>query len=109
MSAIPTALRAAVDALWRGRCARCGGRRDHHHHRQRRRDGGHTLSNVVPLCAACHAWVHGHPTQARALGWIVSFAGEPASVPVSSCYGWRLITPAGLVVATPRVDPVGNV
>jgi hypothetical protein len=52
------------------------------HHRQRRREGRHGPSNALHLCRVHHSWVHGHPGQARAAGWIVSAFGDPAGVPV---------------------------
>lgn len=51
------------------------------HHRQRRREGNHTPANALHLCRAHHSWVHAHPAQARASGWIVSFAADPAVEP----------------------------
>lgn len=52
------------------------------HHRKRRRDGGDRFSNILILCSEHHRWVTEHPKEARAAGWIVSVARDPASVPV---------------------------
>lgn len=68
------------------RCARCGDAltdRIERHHRQRREVGGDRYANIVGLHPHCHAWVHAHPTEARASGLIVSsHAPDPAAVAV---------------------------
>ncbi len=61
-----------------GRCehpidARCSGQCEQVHHLAGR--GGsdpHRLSNLIGLCAACHAWVHANPAAARDAGLMVS-------------------------------------
>lgn len=69
-----------------GRCEKCGhdlGNTMERHHRQRREVGGDRLANLVALHPACHQWVHAHPEEARANGWIVSAHDpDPAAVPV---------------------------
>jgi hypothetical protein len=69
----------------RARCEVCGHRllaRVERHHRQRRAVGGDRLANLLYLHSDCHAWLHAHPVEARAGGWIVSAYGDPATTPV---------------------------
>jgi hypothetical protein len=69
----------------RARCEVCGhtiGVGVERHHRQRRAVGGDRLANLLYLHRHCHAWVHAHPADARAAGWIVSAYGDPATTPV---------------------------
>jgi hypothetical protein len=73
-----------------GRCEAgidgCYGTATNIHHRQRRAGGNHTAANLMHLCGSgttgCHGWITEHPALSRAAGWIVSFAGDPASDPV---------------------------
>jgi hypothetical protein len=53
-------------------CVRCGRPADHAHELTPRSAGGSIAdpSNIVPLCAQDHAWVHAHPIEARAEGWL---------------------------------------
>lgn len=58
------------------------------HHRRPRGSGGsrradtNSPSNLVVLCAHCHAAVEGNRTDALAAGWLVSQWDDPARVPV---------------------------
>jgi hypothetical protein len=71
-------------------CVRCGHwirENGSRHHRQRRQVGGHTYGNVILLCGSgttgCHGYVHAHPADARAHGWIVSTAvADVSAVPL---------------------------
>lgn len=79
----------------RGRCEWCGkdlGDSVERHHRVRRSVGGDRLSNIVMLCPKDHRHAHGHPTEARERGVIVSTAGDPANVALVDHKGavWRL-------------------
>jgi hypothetical protein len=79
MGTVSAALCKQVDERDRYCCVRCGkslhvtsGSR---HHRQRRAPGLDYISNLILLCGSgttgCHGWVHAHPEEARAAGWIV--------------------------------------
>ena len=72
---------AARQAVWEradGQCEMrvadgCSGRCEQVHHIAGR--GGpnpHDLGNLAGCCLSCHAWVHGHPVEARAAGWMRS-------------------------------------
>lgn len=74
--AIPEAQRSAVKVRDRLKCCRCGTptRHGQWHHRRGRRvkdDHTHCTCNGVWLCDPCHDWVHEHPFESRALGFIV--------------------------------------
>ncbi len=78
-----------------------------HHHRKRRSQTygdpeRHAPSNVIDVCGTdnstgCHGWIHQHPEQARALGYLLkSYDPEPSQVPVYSCRrGWILLDTNG--------------
>lgn len=78
-----------------------------HHHRKRRSQTygdpeRHAPSNVIDVCGTdnstgCHGWIHQHPEQARALGYLLkSYDPEPSQVPVYSCRrGWILLDTDG--------------
>jgi hypothetical protein len=72
-------------------CQRCGATSGlHRHHRRGKSRGGpgrrahaHCACNGILACFLCHAWIHAHPRQAAAEGFIVSQAvDEPATVSV---------------------------
>jgi hypothetical protein len=92
----------------RGRCPACGITLDNdgaRHHRQRRRDGGDRLANLVILHTKCHRWVHANPEDARKLGLIVSFAGDPLEAPLYvRGQGWVLLDDDGRAT---RIDSGG--
>jgi hypothetical protein len=71
------------------RCARCGsaGPLHIHHRRRRSQGGGESWGNLVTLCAACHDWVHAHPSAARGDGWLLARGTVAEQVPVPH-YGW---------------------
>ena len=49
----------------------CTGTAEHRHHKRRRSQGGSDdRSNLLLCCHACHGWVHAHPREARALGFL---------------------------------------
>lgn len=80
-----------------GCCVRCGMPATDVHHRQRRREGKHGTANLIALCRPCHGWVHSHPTQARACGYIVPATGRatpeviPALVREHGAQVWALL------------------
>ena len=54
----------------------CSKNGEHIHHLLRRSAGGsHEPENLISLCAACHGWVHNHPAESRARGWLASRYG----------------------------------
>jgi hypothetical protein len=72
-------------------CQRCGATSGlHKHHRRGKGKGGssrrphaHCACNGILACALCHIWVHAHPRQAEAEGFIVSQSvDEPGTVGV---------------------------
>jgi 5-methylcytosine-specific restriction endonuclease McrA len=70
---IPDDVREAVYRRSGGWCEfdACLKRAAHLHHRLPRSAGGkHTVDNLVDLCGAHHAWIHSHPVDAYALGWL---------------------------------------
>ena len=54
-------------------CAICESEQaTHAHHRRLRSQGGaDTKANLLPLCHACHGFVHENPAYSMALGYIV--------------------------------------
>jgi len=118
MSAVPRLICEKVDTRDHYACVRCGkslhvtsGSR---HHRQRRAIGGHQVSNVILLCGSgttgCHGWVHAHPREARAAGWIVRAEGlvAPETTPVQvvaagqgSPLIWVMLSPQGRQMKIP--------
>lgn len=82
----PEAVKAAVRRRSGNRCefrsAVCAGKAVVFHHRQRRAKGNSVEENCLHGCDACHKYAHDHPTMAKLMGWIVSFAHDPAKVPV---------------------------
>lgn len=85
-------LRPLVDARSDGRCDRCGqlfpvlddgSHLFALHHRQARTQGGSdSAENALIVHARCHAWIHGHPADAKGAGWIVPRGQDPATTPV---------------------------
>lgn len=105
---IPEGSRRDVDVRQGGKCARCGVRGSDWHHRRRRnvRDGHeHCPCNGVLLCRVDHQWVHNHPAEAKAAGFIIPTTDLPASVPVRTVWGWQMLGHAANAVAL-RADQV---
>lgn len=42
-----------------------------HHRKMRSQGGGHTASNLLHLCFPCHTYVHEHPADSYANGWLL--------------------------------------
>lgn len=69
-------VRAAVKSRSGGRCETelvdiCRGVAAHVHHVLRRSQGGvHVLENLLHVCWPCHSWIHDHPAEAAALGYL---------------------------------------
>lgn len=95
-SPIPTKSRALVRERDRDQCARCTGRGSEWHHRRSRSvrdEHRHCACNGVWLCHTCHAWVHAHPFDARALGLIVSRHSVPTEKQMEhALFGWVRLT-----------------
>jgi hypothetical protein len=70
----------------------------------------HSPTNGVLLCRTCHSWVHKHPFEARASGYIVSrWCADPGTVPVRSFTGqWLELHQGGgfVEVPEPNAPPV---
>lgn len=96
---IPTRARAVVRERDGGHCLRCGaGGGIEVHHRRRRGVGEdpHQYPNLISLCAVCHPWVHAHPEDARAGGFIVSMhVDDVAGVRVTSFMGCLMLATDG--------------
>lgn len=105
------AVRDAVTARNGGTCLCCDARPGEQvHHRKPRGMGGtsdpavNRPSNLVWICAGCHASIERHRTLAYAEGWLVPYAADPASVP--------LLMPSSMVMlfddehASLRTDPL---
>lgn len=119
MNAVPRPICDLVDDRDRYSCVRCGkplnvtaGSR---HHRQRRAVGLHRVENLVLLCGSgttgCHGWVHAHPKDARAAGWIVRAVGvlAPEETPVQVVSGgigspliWVMLSQQGRAMMIPE-------
>lgn len=55
----------------------CTGRNEHAHHRRLRAQSGETTSaNLLATCHRCHDWIHGHPAESHARGFILR-TGDP--------------------------------
>lgn len=84
--------RQCVQARFGGRCVRCGREGAIVHHRKPRGMGGSSdplinhPSNLLWVCGTgttgCHGWIESHRPEARAAGWLVPFAVDPAKIPV---------------------------
>jgi hypothetical protein len=70
---------AELRYLYGGSCEaggpECTGRVEALHHIEPRRTGGNDRANILAICNADHAWIHAHPQQARAAGWLGSSLG----------------------------------
>jgi hypothetical protein len=72
----------AIDIERAPLCQRCRSRPGiHNHHRKRRsQGGGDEPDNLVLVCLECHQWIHDHPRDAAAAGWLVLSWQEPSEV-----------------------------
>lgn len=65
------------EAMIRGVCT---GTPEAWHHRQMRSQGGkHEVVNGFAICAACHSWIHAHPSESYEHGWLVHGWDDPAT------------------------------
>ena len=98
--------RTAVFDRDNGQCQRCFQRGGHIHHRRRRgiRDSHtHCGCNTILLCGECHNWVHGHPEEARRLGFIVSvWDTNPGMIPVLDETGFSIWGPRRYLACWPE-------
>lgn len=91
--------RETIRARAKGRCEKCGLplAAAQIHHRQPRGMGGSSEavtsdpSNGLIVHPACHAKIESHRETAYENGWLVSKALDPATVPVKTWMGWRLL------------------
>lgn len=113
MSTQPTAdTRATVLGRDRHRCVICEtylragqwpGMSIHHRGlRSQGQHGGelHQPSNLISLCGTgttgCHGWIHAHPAQARAYGWLLQAGDNTTETPVyTRRHGWILLDDDG--------------
>lgn len=47
-----------------------------HHRLARSRGGKHEPSNCLYVCSACHDWIHSHPAESYANGWMIRGGGQ---------------------------------
>jgi 5-methylcytosine-specific restriction endonuclease McrA len=76
-------------------CRTPGGRLDAPHHRLlRSRGGSDKPGNLVTVHRICHDYIHAHPVEARARGFLLRATDEPGTVDVG---GWapEVDTPSG--------------
>ena len=70
------AVRGAIERRSGDRCeaanSGCQGRATMIHHIRRRSQGGEgVIDNGLHVCAQCHQWIHEHPKDAAAKGWLI--------------------------------------
>jgi len=73
----------AVFAACGGRCQvgapGCTGKAGQGHHRQPRAQGGRDVpGNCLPVCLSCHVWLHCHPSESYARGFLIRRNGGAA-------------------------------
>jgi len=44
---------------------------DLHHKNHRNGERLNDVSNFMAVCRGCHNWIHAHPAEARAKGWLI--------------------------------------
>ena len=54
------------------------------HHRKLRRAKDHSVPNLLLLCKGCHDFIHAHPAQSYANGWLVHSYEDPTLIEVKS-------------------------
>lgn len=73
----PEDVKAAVWRRSNGKCEAgasllCRGVGSQLHHRQMRSaGGGETEANALNVCSICHRYIHDHPQESYAAGWLV--------------------------------------
>lgn len=70
---IPMHVKLATLAMWGSSCRWCeqpGGAVDLHHVLPRSQGGRDEARNLRPLHRRCHSYVHEHPTEAKARGYL---------------------------------------
>lgn len=59
----------------------------------------HNVENLVDMCGTgttgCHGYVHAHPAESYANGWLVRSTTDPADAPIRTYRGWMILTPDG--------------
>lgn len=74
----------------------CRGAADHFHHRRMRsQGGGHSVSNSLMVCHACHDYLHKHTGEAYARGWLVRGWKKPGEQPVLRRGKWVVLNEHG--------------
>ncbi len=74
------AVAEAVIARAGGYCDRCGEVLTgyHLHHRKMKSQGGpDTVTNLMVVSPACHAWIHANPRESYTRGWLIKGWAEP--------------------------------
>lgn len=111
---IPAGVRALVLGRDDYQCQRCGLRIGHEgqifrsyslQHRLARGMGGSRLANrpanLVTLCGhatepgRCHLWAESRASDAEPEGYVLRHPADPATVPVLTVHGWRLLDDDG--------------
>jgi len=84
----PPAVADTISARSGGMCetwiaGTCNTRAVQIHHRKLRSQGGrHTVVGCIHICHRCHDYIHSHPRESYANGWLVSAYADPAVSPV---------------------------
>lgn len=66
-----------------GICRRCGNQSDAlqvHHRKLRARGGTDDVGNLIAVCPDCHHWIHMHPAESTAEGFMVASWDDPAGI-----------------------------
>src|ERR1700744_1792352 len=94
------AAKRLVVARDNGKCLRCFGEATDVHHRRPRQMGGTSdegirvgLANLLSLCRPCHDWVHSHPIDSYATGFLLKSTQDPVLTAVQ-------VRPTGKVMLT---------